>query len=56
LKLNGSNEWGYLYSSLHAGGANLLFADGSVRFTSEGISARTIGILTTKAGGEVVPD
>ena len=56
LKLNGSNEWGYLYSSLHTGGANLLFADGSVRFTSEGISARTIGILTTKAGGEVVPD
>ena len=56
LKLNGSNEWGYLYSSLHSGGANLLFADGSVRFTSESTPARTLGILTTKAGGEVIQD
>lgn len=56
LKINGSNEWGYLYSSLHAGGANLLFSDGSVRFTSESTAPRTLGILTTKAGGEIAPD
>jgi prepilin-type N-terminal cleavage/methylation domain-containing protein/prepilin-type processing-associated H-X9-DG protein len=56
LKVNGSNEWGYLYSSLHSGGANLLFADGSVRFTAESTPARTLGILTTKAGGEATPD
>ena len=56
LKINKSNEWGYLFHSLHSGGVNLLFADGSVRFTSENSQARTLGILVTKAGGEVVPE
>jgi prepilin-type N-terminal cleavage/methylation domain-containing protein/prepilin-type processing-associated H-X9-DG protein len=53
LKINGSNEWGYLYSSLHTGGANVVMADGSVRFLNAGMSIRTIGALSTRAGGEV---
>ncbi len=53
LKINGSNEWGYLFYSMHSGGANVVMADGSVRFLSENISIRTLGCMATKAGGEV---
>ncbi|MDY3555024.1 DUF1559 domain-containing protein [Gemmata sp. JC717] len=38
--------------SLHGGGTNLLFADGSVRFVSSGITGRTFSALVTFAGGE----
>jgi prepilin-type N-terminal cleavage/methylation domain-containing protein/prepilin-type processing-associated H-X9-DG protein len=40
--------------SFHAGGANALFADGSVHFLSEGINIRVLAALITRAGGEVV--
>jgi prepilin-type processing-associated H-X9-DG protein len=53
LRVNGSNEWGYLFSSFHTGGANVVMADGSVRFLTESMSIRTIGALATRAGGEV---
>jgi prepilin-type processing-associated H-X9-DG protein len=40
--------------SFHTGGANFLFADGSVRFLQTGIDIRVLAALATRAGGEVV--
>jgi prepilin-type N-terminal cleavage/methylation domain-containing protein/prepilin-type processing-associated H-X9-DG protein len=42
--------------SFHPGGANLLFADGSVRFLKADIGIRVLAALATRAGGEVVSD
>jgi prepilin-type N-terminal cleavage/methylation domain-containing protein/prepilin-type processing-associated H-X9-DG protein len=56
MKINVSNEWGYLFYSMHSGGANVCMADGSVRFLNETIPVRALGILATRAGGEVVPE
>ena len=55
IKINGSNEWGYLFSSLHSGVANVAMADGSVRSLAEGMSIAAIGALATRAGGEIIP-
>jgi prepilin-type N-terminal cleavage/methylation domain-containing protein/prepilin-type processing-associated H-X9-DG protein len=41
--------------SFHTGGANFLFADGSVHFLHAGTSIRVLAALATRAGGEVVP-
>src|SRR5262249_50660492 len=56
IAINNSNEWGHCYYSFHAGGANFAFADGSVRVLSEGTSLWTLAALTTRAGGETIPD
>lgn len=40
--------------SLHPGGVNFLFADGSVRFVSEGTSVTVLNQMATMAQGEVV--
>jgi prepilin-type N-terminal cleavage/methylation domain-containing protein/prepilin-type processing-associated H-X9-DG protein len=40
--------------SFHSGGANVAFADGSVRFLSADLSIRVFARLVTRAGGEVV--
>jgi prepilin-type N-terminal cleavage/methylation domain-containing protein/prepilin-type processing-associated H-X9-DG protein len=40
--------------SVHPGGANILFGDGSVRFLKEGLSVVVQRSLITPAGGEVV--
>ncbi len=40
--------------SNHPGGVNLLLADGSVRFISNGIQPATWTALGTRAGGEVL--
>ena len=40
--------------SFHPGGANAVFADGSVRFLPEGMNNRVLAALITRAGGEVV--
>lgn len=44
------------FSSLHSGGANLLFADGHVRFLSTSMDRNTFKALSTRAGGETVGD
>jgi prepilin-type N-terminal cleavage/methylation domain-containing protein/prepilin-type processing-associated H-X9-DG protein len=41
--------------SFHRGGANAVFADGSVHFLQAGIDIRIFAHLVTRAGGEVVP-
>lgn len=43
-------------SSLHVGGANVLMADGSVRFVSQNIKQQTLQALVTADGGETVGD
>ena len=42
--------------SLHPGGANAAFADGHVRFLSEGLQLETLAAICTRSGGEVVAD
>jgi prepilin-type N-terminal cleavage/methylation domain-containing protein/prepilin-type processing-associated H-X9-DG protein len=41
--------------SFHTGGANIAFADGSVRFVSQSVNITTLAALVTKAGGEIIP-
>jgi len=50
--INCTNE-GEVYS-FHPGGANALFADGSVRFLKADINIRVFARLITRAGGEIV--
>jgi prepilin-type N-terminal cleavage/methylation domain-containing protein/prepilin-type processing-associated H-X9-DG protein len=52
--MNGTNA-GEVYS-FHTGGANAVFADGSVHFLRESMSIRVLARLITRAGGEVVSD
>jgi prepilin-type processing-associated H-X9-DG protein len=49
--INCTNQWEVF--SMHPGGANCLFADGSVRFLQESISIQTFAAMVTRAGGEV---
>ena len=41
-------------NSIHPGGANFLFADGSVHFLKSSIAMKTYWALGTKANGEVI--
>ena len=38
----------------HPGGANLLFADGSVHFFKESTDPRVVVYMITRSGGEIV--
>lgn len=49
--VNCTNQW-EVYS-VHAGGANCLFADGSVRFLKESLTYPVLATMITRAGGEV---
>jgi prepilin-type N-terminal cleavage/methylation domain-containing protein/prepilin-type processing-associated H-X9-DG protein len=40
--------------AFHPGGANALFADGSVHFLKDTISVRSVAALVTRAGGEIL--
>ncbi len=51
--MNCNNQQGDIYS-FHIGGANIAFADGSVRFVAQTIDINTLVALVTKGGGEVV--
>jgi prepilin-type N-terminal cleavage/methylation domain-containing protein/prepilin-type processing-associated H-X9-DG protein len=42
--------------SYHTNGVNVAMVDGSVRFVSAGTSLTTLQIVSTRAGGEVVPN
>ena len=42
--------------SFHPGGANAVFADGSVHFLNAGMSIRTLAALVTRAGGEIIQE
>jgi prepilin-type N-terminal cleavage/methylation domain-containing protein/prepilin-type processing-associated H-X9-DG protein len=52
--INCTND-GELYS-FHPGGANAVFADGSVHFLKAGMSLRVLAALVTRAGGEVISE
>jgi prepilin-type N-terminal cleavage/methylation domain-containing protein/prepilin-type processing-associated H-X9-DG protein len=54
MKINNSNEYGFLYYSFHDGGANFCFADGSVHFLSDSIALWVLAALTTRSGGEAL--
>ena len=47
-------EYELSYGSRHSGGANFLFADGSVKFLRDTIDRNTFRALGTRSGGEVV--
>ena len=40
--------------SFHQGGANICFADGSVRFVKQSVNIAVLAALVTKAGGEII--
>ena len=49
--INGNNN-GELYS-FHSGGANAVFADGSVHYLTTGMSPSAFAALVTARGGEI---
>jgi prepilin-type N-terminal cleavage/methylation domain-containing protein/prepilin-type processing-associated H-X9-DG protein len=53
-RLNGGTDIAHFLRSYHTGGVNALFADGSVRFTPDGIDAAVFRALGTRAGREAV--
>jgi prepilin-type processing-associated H-X9-DG protein len=50
----GENDRLNAFGSLHSGGVNFVFADGSVRFLANSIDLVTLQALSTRAKGEVV--
>ncbi len=48
--------YAWTFSSMHTGGANFAFCDGSVRFIGDNVTHSTLVAMATKAGNEVVSD
>ena len=48
------SSFSYAVSSNHPGGANILMADGSVRFVKDSVGRLTWWALGTRNGGEVI--
>jgi prepilin-type N-terminal cleavage/methylation domain-containing protein/prepilin-type processing-associated H-X9-DG protein len=53
--MNCNNQQGDIYA-FHVNGANVAFADGSVRFVQQTININTLVSLVTKAGSEMLPN
>jgi len=53
-KVRGRRASWYNAASLHTGGVNFVFADGSVRFIPESISVQTLTLLSRMADGQVI--
>jgi prepilin-type processing-associated H-X9-DG protein len=51
--MNCNNLQGDIYS-FHTLGANIAFADGSVRFVRQSVTIAVLAAMVTKAGGEVI--
>ena len=52
MRVNGSNEWGWLIFGFHPGGANVALADGAVKFVGDDTSVQILGEMATRSGGE----
>ena len=52
--INCNNSQGVF--GFHPGGANVAMADGSVRFLSTSTSVQVLMFMTTRDGGEVIPE
>jgi prepilin-type processing-associated H-X9-DG protein len=52
MRVNGSNEWGWLLYAFHPGGAHVVMADGATRFVADNTSVLVLGQLATRAGNE----
>jgi prepilin-type N-terminal cleavage/methylation domain-containing protein/prepilin-type processing-associated H-X9-DG protein len=55
-KVRGRRASWYNAASLHTGGVNFVFADGSVKFLPESTSVPTLTLLSRMADGQVIPD
>ena len=51
-----TGNWYHWYSfrSMHPGGANFAFGDGSIRFLKTSIAAGTFRLLANRADGEII--
>ena len=56
LHVRSMHDGVFAASSLHPGGVNACFMDGSVRFVKDSVDIRTWRSLATRGGGELVPD
>jgi prepilin-type N-terminal cleavage/methylation domain-containing protein/prepilin-type processing-associated H-X9-DG protein len=54
--IRGQRASWYNAASLHSGGVNFVFADGSVHFISEGIDVVSLTYLSKMADGQVIPN
>jgi len=54
MRVNGSNENGWLFYGFHPGGAHVAMADGGLKFMAENTALEVLGQLATRSGGESV--
>ncbi|NCY03724.1 MAG: DUF1559 domain-containing protein, partial [Planctomycetia bacterium] len=54
MRVNGSNENGWLIYAFHPAGANVVMADAAIRFVADSAAVQVLGQLATRSGGESV--